>query len=76
MLTATRPRYLTIVELLTREQYWDDSQNCPARDYLNIERRSNYPLTKRAIDQIVRENPGYMVGGITEVDYATAPDEF
>jgi hypothetical protein len=76
MLTATRPRYLTIVELLTREQYWDDAQGCPARDYLNIERRSDYPLTNAAINQIALEHPGYMVGGITEIDLDNATDEF
>lgn len=76
MLTATRPRYLTIVELISHAQEWDDYHQCPVRDYLNIESRSDFPLSQAAIAQVAKEHPGYMVGGITEIDLATAPDEF
>jgi len=77
MLSTKTARYLTIVELLTVKQYWDDAQGCPARDFLNVERRSDYPLSKTAIDKIAAQYPGYMVSGITEIDTQDGyPDEF
>lgn len=76
MLTATTPRYLTIIELISYAQEWDDVLQVPTRDYLNIEVPSDFPLTQPAIAKVAKEHPGYMVGGLTEIDYATAPDEF
>lgn len=72
----TKARYLTIVELISREQYWDDAQQCPARDYLNIEVPSDYPLPQFAITKVAESHPGYMVGGVTEIDLDNAAEEF
>lgn len=76
MLTATKPRFLTIVELISRALEWDDCQQCPSRDYLNVEVPSDFPLTQTAIKEVAQRHPGYMIGGITEIDYNTAADWF
>jgi hypothetical protein len=75
-MTPTDPRYLTIIELICRHAEWDDVHQLPVRDYLNIEVRSDLPLTQQAIAQVAHDHPGYMVGGLTEVDYATVDDWF
>lgn len=74
--TAAKPRFLTIVELISRRLEWDDCQQCTTRDYLNIEIPSDSPLTQTAIANATKDYPGYMIGGISEIDYNTAADWF
>lgn len=75
MLT-TKPRFLTIVELISRAIEWDDCQQCPTRDYMNLEIVSDHLLTKAEIDEWVSCHPGFMIGGISEIDYNTTTEEF
>lgn len=76
---STKPRYLTIVEMVSRALEWDDVQNCTVpRDYLNVELTSDSPLSTVEIDQSVKKYiaNGYLVTGVSEIDYDTAADWF
>ena len=72
----TQSRFLTIVELISRAIEWDDCQQCPTRDYMNLEIVSDRLLTKEEIDEWASRHPGYMIGGISEIDFDTAAEEF
>jgi hypothetical protein len=74
----TQSRFLTIVELISRQLQWDDSQQCTTRDYLNIEVPSDVPLTQAEINQSVKKYVanGYLVTGVSEIDYDAAADWF
>jgi hypothetical protein len=76
MLTATAPRFLTIVELVSRALTWDDCQNCPVRDRKTVEIVSDRLLSTVELNAYTNRYPAYVVIGVHELDNHTAPDEF
>lgn len=74
MLSTATPSRLTIVEIVS-SQYWDDAQQCPARDRELIELYSDSPLDYLTI-KTKANRPGWTITGITEIDLHTAPAEF
>lgn len=74
--TVSRPRYLTIVEMVSRALEWDDVQNCPVRDRKTLEINSDRLLSTAELNVWTGRYPDYVVVGVHEIDNHTAPAEF
>lgn len=74
----TQNRFLTIVELTSRKPNMPESIEAGwlVRDHKNLELYSDRPLSQEQITKAAAKHPAFCVTGITEIDYATAPDEF
>jgi hypothetical protein len=76
---TTKPRFLTIVSLVSKTLEWDSIQNCTVpRDCLNVELTSDSPLSTVEVNQSVKKyiRNGYLVTGVSEVDFDSAADWF
>ena len=71
-------RYLTRIELVSRQLQWDDCQQCPTRDRQTVEIVSDRLLSTAEVNTLVSLKYGndYVVVGVYEMDYNAAPAEF
>jgi hypothetical protein len=75
--TATSPRYLTLVDLVSKKMTWDDVLNAPVRSSKSVELYSDRLLYTAEINSYIADRyPGYLVVGVYELEYGVEAEEF